>query len=156
MRKLTRNKTVVFFISITMLLSMLVACGRDTKIQEYSEKTKKIFKDYSSTMEEVTATMEDYANQELTKDKAVSEFQEEKDKINALLDKFNTMEVPEEFDEAYPLYKEAFNESLRALDILIDGVSNQNTEKINEGIRVRDEAVEKMNDANKELEELAK
>lgn len=156
MEKLIRNRTAIFFINLFLLFSMLIACGRDTKIQEYNQKMQKMFKEYSSTMEEVTKTIEDYANQELTKDKAVSEFQEERNKINLLSSEFDKIEVPDEFKDVHPLYKEALNESLRAIDLLVDGVLNRNTEKINEGIRVRDEAVEKMNEANKELEELTK
>lgn len=143
----------MFSISIIMLLVMFVACGGKTKAEDYADKVESISKDYVSMMGEVTKTIEGYVNQSLAKDKALSEFQEQREEISKLSNTFDGLEVPEELGNVHLRYKEALSESLRAMDLLLDGTANQNTERLHEGIRVKQEAAEKMIDANKELAE---
>ena len=153
MKNLLRNRTFVFSISIMMLLAMFVACGGKTKAEGYADKVERISKDYTSMMGEVTKTIEGYVNQSLAKDKALSEFQEEKEEMGKLSNTFDGLEVPEGLGKVHLRYKEAISESLRAMDLLIDGTASQNTERLHEGIRVKQEAAEKMIDANEELTE---
>ncbi len=151
MKNLFRNKAFVFFISVIILLAMFVACGGKTKIEEYADKVERISKDHASLMAEVTETIEEYVNQSLGGDKALDEFQEEKERIGELSSRFDKLEAPEGLGPVHLQYREAISESLRAVDVLIEGTASQNTERFNEGIRVKQEAAEKMKDANKEL-----